>query len=1698
MKSIFWTLYTSLFFLSAYQSYSQNFYLAKDGITCMCPDAVIGDSGDPGNGIIYTKRSRAEITETNIASTCFSEISDTFYSDSNFYQDVANNNSNDFPTNTTVARTIKSEDNPRLETILPVAYISMPAQPWNRQSNIIALDEVYSNQWEHYYYTTSGVAAEIFVPDRLVVFLEGGEFDALYMRDFIVINYPFIEPWVSAGGKLIISAASNISGPNWGAFGVFSYQDTRSPFGFVVDINDPFFTESPYSPIFPSSGPYYGNDISHNYLTGPDLNPLIIDNRQRITLAEKSVGSGIVRFSGLVTPWLIDNPNNGLWGPDPQLENLLYRIVYFDIINPTAVCQDFTVALDATGNATITAADIDNGSSDNESVASLSLDTTTFTCADLGENTVTLTVTDTSGNQSTCTATVTVVDNIDPTAVCQDITIQLDATGNTSIVAADIDNGSSDNCSVSLSADVTSFTAADLGANTVTLTVTDSSGNTVVCTAIVTVEDNINPTAVCQDFTVALDATGNATITAADIDNGSSDNESVASLSLDTTTFNCADLGENTVNLTVTDTSGNESTCSATVTVVDNIDPTAVGQDITVQLDAAGNATITTGDIDNGSSDNCGAPTLGLDVTSFGCGDLGANAVLYIVEDSSGNQDGVTITVTVVDNIAPTVVTQNITVELDATGNATITTADLENGTSDNCTLASLTLDVSSFSCADLGANTVTLTAEDQSGNTNFATATVTVVDDLVPTVLTQAITVNLDAMGMATITPADIDNGSSDNCTIDTYSLDIDSFSCADVGPNTVTLTVVDLSGNSAQATAVVTVVNPTPTSAPLSGGDQSECALSPLQTLTATANVNAGETLVWYDAPTGGNVVADPSLNALGSITYFAEAVNDLSSCVSLSRTAITLEILALPTPMITNNTGISLLDCNLTAISLTASGGDSYLWSTGETTAIINVTTPDTYSVTVTGANGCSDVTSVVITQDIALPIPVITNNTGATELTCNLTSINLTASGGESYLWSTGETTATIEVTTPDTYSVNVTGPNGCTDTTALVITQDITLPVPVITSNTGVTQLDCNFPSISLTASGGDSYLWSTGETTATIDVTSPDTYSVTVTGTNGCEDTTALVITEDVSLPIPLITNNTGTTELNCAVTTINLTASGGTSYLWSTGATTASIDVTTPDTYSVTVKGANGCEDSTDVIITQDLSLPIPVITNNSGTTELNCNVTVISLTASGGASYLWSNGATTASINVTSPDTYSVTVTGVNGCSDETALNITQDITQTDPPISAGDQSECELFPVQTLTASATVGASETLVWYDAATGGNVVADPTLSAVGSVTYYATAVDDLNGCESIFREPVTLEIIDAPSAPVSGGDITEVAQDPVQTITATATVNAGDLLTWFDTAVGGNVITDPSLNTPGTVTYYAESFDPTVGCDSPVRTAVTLTLTATCNDGIRNGDETGIDCGGSSCLECAPETILHEGYFETGWDGWIDGGVDCERVFGPEAYEGDYSIRLRADTGLEASMILENIDIDAFNWVIVDFYFYTKNLSHGERFILEYTDDLFYYTVAEFVKGEDFDNEQFYNKSVLMLRYNNEFSQHASWRFRAITNSQNDQVFIDQVTITGNPEAVFLSGASEVFMPPYLSLAPNPARDYISIKTSLEGNLDYTIYNFLGQVIHKGPYNGIEIPVYDLSTGLYFLEISNGDQKSHRKFVKE
>ena len=322
------------------------------------------------------------------------------------------------------------------------------------------------------------------------------------------------------------------------------------------------------------------------------------------------------------------------------------------------------------GDASITAQDIDGGS-DDACNFSLAASTTSFDCSNVGPNTVTLTVTDASNNSSSCDATVTVEDITAPSALCQDITIQLDANGDASITAEDIDGGSDDACNFTLAASTTTFDCSNVGPNTVTLTLTDASNNNSSCDATVTVEDVTAPAALCQDITIQLDANGDASITAQDIDGGS-DDACNFTLAASTTTFDCSNVGPNTVTLTVTDASNNSSSCDATVTVEDVTAPAALCQDITIQLDANGDASITAEDIDGGSDDACNF-TLAASTTSFDCSNVGPNTVTLTVTDASNNSSSCDATVTVEDITAPAALCQDITIQLDANGDASIT-----------------------------------------------------------------------------------------------------------------------------------------------------------------------------------------------------------------------------------------------------------------------------------------------------------------------------------------------------------------------------------------------------------------------------------------------------------------------------------------------------------------------------------------------------------------------------------------------------------------------------------------------------------------------------------------------------------------------------------------------------------------------------------------------------------------------------------------------------------------------------------------------------------------------------------------------------------------------------------------------------------------------------------------------------------------
>lgn len=513
--------------------------------------------------------------------------------------------------------------------------------------------------------------------------------------------------------------------------------------------------------------------------------------------------------TGLNTVTLTVTDNNGNVNTCESSVNIV------DVTNPVAICQDITVELDANGMVSITEDQIDDGSDDACGVT-LELFPYEFDCSNVGPNRVQLKVTDPSGNSSSCFAHVEVQDNIEATPLCTDITIQLDGNGKSTIVVDDIDNGSFDNCGIkNRTVSQTTFDCENVGENIVTLQLTDVNDNTSSCTAIVTVEDDIVPIAVCRDLTIEVDeGTGMAAITPIMINGGSNTNcrRQELMFSLDITSFDCSNVGENTVVMTVTDVNGNSSNCNSTITITDETAPEAVCQDITAQLDETGNVTITPDDVDGGSFDACGIDEKMIDKEAFTCDDVGENTVILTVTDPSDNSSSCLAEVVVEDNVAPEALCNDVTVQLDEEGEGSTTVDELDGGSNDACGIASIQADQLEFGCDDVGDNDITLTVTDVNGNTSTCTSVVTVEDNVAPEAICQDITVELDAMGFKRIYPEDVDGGSNDACGIASLELDIDEFGCDEVGDNEVTLSVTDNNGNSSSCMSTVTVEDNTP----------------------------------------------------------------------------------------------------------------------------------------------------------------------------------------------------------------------------------------------------------------------------------------------------------------------------------------------------------------------------------------------------------------------------------------------------------------------------------------------------------------------------------------------------------------------------------------------------------------------------------------------------------------------------------------------------------------------------------------------------------------------------------------------------------------------------------------------------------------------------------------------------------------------
>ncbi len=404
-------------------------------------------------------------------------------------------------------------------------------------------------------------------------------------------------------------------------------------------------------------------------------------------------------------------------------------------------------------------------------------------------------------------------DNTPPLLITKPITVYIpDAGGQVTINPQDVVLSAGDGGGAPiryLEVNANTFDCSNLGQNTVTVVIDDSHCNVTYGTAIVTVVDRTKPTVVCKNATVYLDGLGQGYLNASDVFQSGWDNcGTVNVVSISKETFNCGNIGANTVSLSVNDGHGNTNSCIANVTVIDNMAPTVSCQPTIVYLNAAGSATVAPASIFLSGSDNCGTVNLQAATPgTFICNNIGDNLVFLTVNDGHGNTSVCNTTVTVLDKIAPTVVCKPATVNLDNNGAGSITTASVFQSGADNCGVVNQeSVLPNTFDCGDLGANTVVLTVNDSHGNTNTCSAIVTVRDLIKPVVNCPANIVQSNDAGVCGASVSFVATA-TDNCSVPSLVPVPASGSLFNIGTTPVTYTATDIAGNTSSCSFTVTV---------------------------------------------------------------------------------------------------------------------------------------------------------------------------------------------------------------------------------------------------------------------------------------------------------------------------------------------------------------------------------------------------------------------------------------------------------------------------------------------------------------------------------------------------------------------------------------------------------------------------------------------------------------------------------------------------------------------------------------------------------------------------------------------------------------------------------------------------------------------------------------------------------------------------
>ncbi|MCC6372314.1 MAG: T9SS type A sorting domain-containing protein [Bacteroidia bacterium] len=416
--------------------------------------------------------------------------------------------------------------------------------------------------------------------------------------------------------------------------------------------------------------------------------------------------------------------------------------------------------------------------------------------------------------------------------------------------------------------------------------------------------------------------------------------------------------------------------------------------------------------------------------------------------------------------------------------------------------------------------------------------------------------------------------------------------------------------------------------------------------QSITLTAS--GATSYTWTGGITNGTAFAP--LTSTNYVVSGNNACGTTTSNVNVTVTPIPISIVSTPASICAGN------PATITA----SSAGTSYTWqpfSLPGASIVVSPTVTTVYTVSATNAT-CQGNQTFTLT---ASPVPTVTSASSNSNICAGVT-VTLSASGGNNYTWTPGNATGsviTVSPTAPTLYSVVADNSAGCLGGSSQVI---IVSPSPTLVVN-GIDPIICNGGTTSLTATGADTYVWSSGGT-STLEIVSPTqltTYTIVGTSTvNFCSTTSTINV--DVFTPSVSIAGST----VICNGLSTSLTGSGATSYTWDPGSNPfagITVNPNVTSTYTLSTLTQTGNLNCAAVNTVQVLVNPTPTVTAVSNRTAM-CKGESVTLTAGGANTYSWSTTATTSSISITSTLitnlTYSVVGVNAQGCSSSATVTV------------------------------------------------------------------------------------------------------------------------------------------------------------------------------------------------------------------------------------------------------------------------------------------------------------------------------------------------------------------------------------------------------------------------------------------------------